>query len=328
MPYKQKIIKLISYFQRMIPTHFGRCIFLSWYCEKGSCKFCFRSTIKDKIKNAKNAKRSLASILADAIIGKNLGWSIEFLTGGYGIFPFEEIVQIAKYVSGIYHQKIWVNLGALKEEELKQLKPYVEGVCASIETINQELHDKICPEKKIEPYSEMLKLSKKMGFQTSITIVVGLGETKEDFRLLEDYIKKYDLDRITFYALKPVKGTPYTKSPEPEYYAWWIEQTRKYFPKIKIMAGLTPKRVDYVKNILKAGADAFTKFPAVNQFNSEKAQLIEKLVKDAGREMQGSLTKLPNIDWTKEVDKLEISEDLKQRVKQKIKESMQHMLKP
>lgn len=309
----------------MSQTHFGRCIFLSWYCEKGSCKFCFRSTIKNKIKDAKNAKRSLASILTDAIIGKNLGWSIEFLTGGYGIFPFDEILNIAKHVSEIYQQKIWVNLGALKKEELEKLKPYVEGICASIETINPELHDNICPEKAIEPYSEMLELAKKLGFKTSITIVIGLGETKEDFSLLKEYIKKHDLDRITFYALKPVKGTHYTKSPDPEYYAWWIKQVRDNFPGIKIMAGLTPKRVDYVKNILEAGADAITKFPAVKQFNSEKAKLIEKLVKDSGRDFTGSLTKLPDIDWNKEVDKLSLDENLKKQIKIKLKEYLKTM---
>jgi biotin synthase-like enzyme len=309
----------------MKKTWFGRCIFLSWYCEKGTCKFCFRSTIKHKISFAKNAKRSLASILTDAIIGKNLGWTIEFLTGGYGIFPFEEIVKIAKYVSEIYNQKIWVNLGALKKEELEQLKPYVEGICASIETINPNLHDNICPDKKIGPYSDMLELAKKMGFQTSITIVVGLGETKEDFTLLKEYIKKYDLDRITFYALKPVKGTPYTKSPDPEEYAWWIKQTRDNFPKIKIMAGLTPKKVDYVKDILKAGADAITKFPALKQFDSEKAQLIEKLVKESDREFVGSLTKLPDIDWDQEVEKLSLDEELKSQIKLKLKEYLKKM---
>ena len=103
---------------------FGRCIFLSWYCDRGTCDFCFRSTIKHKIKHAKSAKRSFASVLTDAIIGKNLGWQIEFLTGGYGIFEFKEIVKIAKYVSIIYNQKIWINLGVLDKQELKKLAQY------------------------------------------------------------------------------------------------------------------------------------------------------------------------------------------------------------
>ncbi len=304
-------------------TFFGRCIFLSWYCQKGTCKFCYRSTIHHKVKHADSAKRTMPSILSDAIIGKNLGWEIEFLTGGYGIFEFDEIVKIAKYVSEIYNKKIWVNLGALTKEELTRLKPYVEGVCASIETINPELHKEICPDKQIEPYSAMLKLANELGFKTSITIVIGLGEKKEDFELLAEFIESHKLDRITFYALKPVMGTIYKKSPEPDYYAWWISQTRIRFPKLRIMAGLTPKNVDYVELILKAGANAFTKFPAIKEFNSDKARLIEELVKKSGRKFSGTLTKLPEIEWENEVEKLNLDSKLKEKVKAKLSEYLQ-----
>jgi len=306
-------------------TWFGRCIFLSWYCEKGSCKFCFRSTIQHKIKHAKTAKRSIESIMTDAIIGKNLGWRIEFLTGGYGIFSFEEMLDIIRKVSQIYNQKIWINLGTMDEEQLKQIKPYVEGVCASIETVEPKLHNELCPEKPIAPYEDFLETAGKLGFKKSITIVIGLGEKKEDFILLADFIEKHKLDRITFYALKPVKGTGFERSPDAEYYAWWISQTRKRFPKTKIMAGLTPKRPDYTKIILEAGADAITKFPAIKKFGSEDAELVEKLAKDAGRDFQGTLTKLPDIDWENEVDKLDFDDELKEKIKIKLKEYLRKM---
>lgn len=306
-------------------TFFGRCIFLSWYCDRATCKFCFRSTIKHKIKHAKNARRSLASIVCDAVLGKYLGWRIEFLTGGYGIFEFNEIVDIARIVSNIYGEKIWVNLGVLSKEEMLKLEPYVEGICASIETINPKLHHDICPDKEIEPYTDMLYLAKELGFKTSITIVIGLGEKKEDFELLKDYIKKIDLDRITFYALKPVKGTPYTKSPSIEEYSWWISETRKSFLDIKIMAGLTPKKVDYTKDILLAGANGITKFPAVRRFNSSEANLVEEMAKEAGREFDGSLTKIPDIDWSSVVDNLDLNDELKQKVKEKVFESISKM---
>ena len=313
----------------MKTTYFGRCIFLSWYCERASCKFCFRSTTKHKIKHAQNAKRSIPSILTDAIIGKNLGWQIEFLTGGYGIFDFKEIVNIAKLVSKIYNEKIWVNLGALKKSEMLKLKPYVEGICASIETIEPKLHNKVCPDKKIKPYSDMLKIAKELGFKTSITIVIGLGEKKEDFKLLKNYIEKYKLDNITFYALKPIKETEFehVPSPNPKYYAWWIKQTRKSFPNIKIMAGLTPKKVDYTKLLLESGATAITKFPAIRQFNSEKAKQIEKMAKEANRKFQGSLTKIPNINWDKEINKIKVDKKTKEQVKEKLEQSLIRMNK-
>lgn len=311
----------------MKQTWFGRCIFLSWYCERGTCKFCFRSTIQHKIKHAKNAKRSIPSILSDALLGRIMGWRIEFLTGGYGIFSFDEIVDIAKKVSEIYGHKIWVNLGALKEEELLKLQPYVEGICASIECVGLKLHKEMCPDKPIEPYIEMLKTADKMGFKKSITIIIGMGETKDDLEELLSFIEKLNLERITFYALKPVKGTPFTKSPDPDYYSWWIKKTRERFPELEIMAGLTPKNPDYTQKILEAGATAITKFPAVRRFNSPEAQLVEKMVKDAGFEFQGSLTELPKIDWDEEVNKLPFEEKLKQQIREKLELSLNQMKK-
>ena len=291
---------------------FGRCIFISWYCDVGSCKFCYRSTQKSRIKHAKKARRSLASMIVEAILAKNLGWRIEFLTGGYKVFSIDELVNIAKVISKVYGEKIWLNLGALKKEELEKFKPYVKGVVASIETINPELHKKICPDKDISKYEEMLEMD---GFKKSITIVIGLGEERKDFLLLKEFIEKHKLDRITFYALKPVKGTPYTEGPTTEDYCYWISETRKAFPDLQIIAGTTARRVKEVGKVLEAGADAITKFPATKRFNSEEARILESEVKKH-REWISTLTKLPDIDWENEVNKLDI--DNKEEVKKKL----------
>jgi len=252
-------------------------------------------------------------MIVEAILAKNLGWRIEFLTGGYKIYPIEELVGIAKVISKVYGEKIWLNLGALKKEELDLFKPYVKGVVASIETINPELHEKICPDKHIEEYEEMLKIE---GFMKSMTLVVGLGEKREDFPLLKEFIQKYKLDRITFYALKPVPGTPYEEGPSTEDYCYWISETRKAFPELEIIAGTTARRVGEVSKVLEAGANAITKFPATKKFNSEEARVLEAEVAKAGREFVSTLTKLPDIDWAKEVDKLDIEN--KEEVKKKL----------
>ena len=55
------------------------------------CPTCNRNVViidnsvyqKDKIKDPKKAKRTKESILAEAILSKNLGWEIEFISGGY-----------------------------------------------------------------------------------------------------------------------------------------------------------------------------------------------------------------------------------------------------
>jgi biotin synthase-like enzyme len=268
----------------------------------------------------------MAAILSDAIIGKAIGWRIEFLTGGYRIFSFDEQIEICRLVSAVYGHKIWINLGAIDDKRLRHMEKYVEGVCASIEAVEHSLHAQICPDKPIAPYSDMLKRAKEMGFKTSCTIVIGLGEKRSDFELLADFIDSHKLDRITFYALKPVAGTPYTKSPEPEEYAWWIAKTRIAFPKLEIMAGLTPKNAErYAELLLDAGANALTKFPAVKRFGSSQAKGIERQIVSAGRKFHGTLTKMPAVDWDGEVERLKLQPELEKQVKAKLKEVLEGM---
>jgi biotin synthase-like enzyme len=306
-------------------VYYGRCIFLSWYCERGTCKFCFRSTIHHKVKHAKSAKRSMASILVEAVLAKNLGWNIEFLTGGYGIYPFEEILEIIQNVNKILGKKVWVNLGSFTKEQLEQLKPYVEGICASIETVEPKLHDELCPDKPIKPYSDMLKEAKAVGFKTSIAIIIGLGET--DIELLHKFIKEHELDRITFYALKPVPGTIFEKKegPKSEYYADWIAKTRIAFTKLEIIAGTTARRYKEAEILFRAGANAITKFPATKLFGTEQAEVVEEGAKKAGRTFKGTLTKLPDIDWDKEADILDLDPVLKEQLKEKLRQYLKVM---
>lgn len=303
---------------------FGRCIFISWYCDVATCKFCYRSTQKARIKHAKHARRKLASLITEAILAKNLNWRIEFLTGGYKTYKTEELLKITKIISEIYNEKIWLNLGALTQEEIEQFKPYIKGVVASIETIDEELHNQICPNKPIQPYEEMLSTT---DLQKSITIVIGLGEKKEHFDQLKNFITKHNLDRITFYALKPVPETPYTEGPTTEQYTWWIKQTREAFPNLQIIAGTTLRRVNEVSAILEVGADAITKFPATKKFNSKEAKELEAQVKKANCEFISTLTKLPDIDWENEVEKLDIDENLKAETKEILKSYIKNMSK-
>lgn len=296
---------------------FGRCIFLSWYCERGTCTFCFRSTTKHHIKNAIDAKRSLASVLAEALIIKACEWRIEFLTGGYGIYPLHEIVRFCKLVSEILEEKIWINLGTLDEEQLSLLKPYVEGVVSSIETCEPKLHDKVCPDKSIEPYISMMKVCKKLGFKQSMTIVIGLGEKREDYKYLYDILSDNKLERITVYALRPVVGTLFTHGPSSEELCFWIASIRRDFSKIEIIAGTAVYRIPEIKLLLKAGANAITKLPATNIFNTSKGKLVEKEVLKAKRKFISKFVwkEISNYDFDYRIDKLDLSSEEKKEVK-------------
>lgn len=297
---------------------FGRCVFLSWYCSRGSCDFCFRSTQKHRISFAEKAKRTKESVYSEAIITKASNWKLEFLTGGYDVYSFEEILQVAKICYEVFGEKIWVNLGVLKKQDLEALKPYVEGVVASLETVNKNIHRKVCPDKEMAPYLEMLGVARTLGFKTGITIVIGLGETINDYVDAKKIIQDYGVDRVTLYALRPVKGTPYTNGPEPEDVVEWIARTRMDFPKIEIMAGTAVSRLPEVTYFLKAGANGFTKLPATRIFGSELAKSLTTLSKEAGRTLKSNFSTLNTDDWKHIVESLSLNDDEKNSLLKKL----------
>ncbi|MCK4589930.1 MAG: radical SAM protein [Nanoarchaeota archaeon] len=311
----------------MKPTHFERAIFLSWYCAKGDCKFCYMSTQKNKIKNPRLARRKLASIIAEALICKACGWEIEFLSGGYESHTLEELVNITKIIKQINKKKLWLNIGVLKESELKKFKPYIQGITGAIEVINPRLHKKICPSKPIKPIENMFNLCNKLKLKKSMTLIIGLGETLNDFPLLKNFIKKHKIDRITLYALNPHPGTPFKKGPKTNYYIKWIKQTRKTFPQLQIIAGSWVNRLNEIHQLLEAGADSITKFPSIKLFNTKFSHQIENEVKKANRKFTSTLTKLPKINWQKQIDQLNIEKDLKDQVKVSLNNYLKKMQK-
>src|SRR3989344_4901255 len=58
---------------------FERSLFINWTCGIADCKYCYLST---KPKKEMHALRSKASILAEIVICKVMGWRIGYITGG------------------------------------------------------------------------------------------------------------------------------------------------------------------------------------------------------------------------------------------------------
>ncbi len=272
-------------------TRFERAIFLSWYCSKGDCKFCYMSLQKPKIKNPKLARRRVQGIVKEAEICKKQGWNVEFLSGGYESYDIRELVEITKRVYEVTKQKQWLNLGVLKKEDIRRFLPYIEGVVGAVECINDKIRKETCPSKPLEGIENMLKDAGSLGLKKGITIIIGLGENEKDIPKLHRFIERYKVDRITFYRLNPHKGTIYKKGPESEYYATWIAKTRIKFPKIEIIAGSWVDKLDEIDLLLKAGANAITKFPAIKLFGTKYAEKIEEKAKEAGRTFKGSMIK-------------------------------------
>jgi biotin synthase-like enzyme len=301
-------------------TCFERAVFYSWACQlEECCKYCYMSTLP-KEKRTKEKVRSFASLLAETIIIKKLGWDYGFLSGGIGVFSDDKLLDLLKKTNEIMREKIWINVGILSKEQMTLSKPYIKGVVGTVEVLNSELHKKICPSKPIAPVEKMFEHAKELGLERAMTIIVGLGETINDFELLRRFISKHGITKIHVYGLNPQKRTMFENAEPPSvgYQAEWIRMVRKAFPDMNIQAGIWLDRVDYVAELLKAGANSISKFPALKKFGSEEAKEIERQAGLAGRKFVGSLTKLPKINWEREVDKLKLDSVLKEKIKKKL----------
>jgi biotin synthase-like enzyme len=307
-------------------TWYGRCIFLSWYCSIGDCTFCFRTTQKHKIHHPKGSKRSMGSVLLEALFSRLFNWRIEFLTGGYGMMPFDELKEFAKNVSQVYNEKIWLNIGILTNEQLEQLRPYVKGIVSSMETLHPQIHKKVCPSKPIEPYDKMFKNLK--DFKKSICLIVGLGDTYDDMKYAYEFIEKHNINRVTIYALKPIRDGPFKEGPSVEEYVNWIARLRIKFPKLEIIAGTNLRRSEEVGYLMKAGANAITKFPATKQFATKKAHLLTNLITNEQRIFTSNLTDLKDINFEQEINKLSIDQPYKDQMLEKLPLYLKTFLNP
>lgn len=324
---EQEIASLIEQanqvFQQHFPptTAFERAVFFSWGCTIGDCTFCYMST-QPKSKKPTETKRTVESILAEFVLCKQVGWEIGFFTGGIGVFSPKEMEFLLNAIYAILGEKIWLSIGPVPEAILKMYLPYIKGVVGSTETINPALHKIVCPSKPLEPYERMFEAAQKLGLQRAMTFIVGMGETHDDFTLLNAFIQKYDISKIHVYGLIPQEGTMFENAmiPSKEEQAWWIAQLRIAFPTLDIQCGVWEDRIERVSYLLKAGANSISKFKATKLFGTPTAKRIEEEATRAGRVFQGTLTVMPDIDWEQEVEKLSLKRELKERIKKKLLE--------
>jgi len=308
-------------------TCFERAIFYSWACKlEDCCRYCYMSTLP-KEKRTQDKVRSLASLLAETIITKKLGWDYGFLSGGIGVLSDEKILDLLKKTNEIMGGKVWINIGVLSKKQMELFSPYIKGVVGTIEVLDPELHRNICPSKPVEPVERMFDEAKEIGLDRGMTLIVGLGESIDDFSLLKEFIEKHGISKIHIYGLNPQKGTLFEDAEPPsiKYQAEWIRRTREAFPDIDIQAGIWLDRVGYVGELLRAGADSISKFPALKSFGSSEAKEIEHQAEIAGRRFRGTLTELPEIDWDSEVDMLSFDAGLKTKIKDKLKGYLEKM---
>jgi biotin synthase-like enzyme len=298
---------------------FERAVFFSWGCVIGDCTFCYMSTQPlDKV--VKETKRSNASILAEFILAKHLGWDIGFFTGGIGVLKPDELEFLLKIIYQITQEKIWLSVGPVSKPLLQRYLPYIRGVVGSTETINPILHKQVCPSKPLKPYEIMFENAQELNLERAMTFIVGMGETKEDLTLLKEFIEKYQINKIHIYGLIPQKGTPFENSamPTKEDQAWWIANLRIAFPKLDIQCGIWEDRTERISYLLDAGSNSISKFKALKLFGTDVAKKIEQQAKIANRKFIGTLTTLPDIDWHAEIFKIDLDQELKTKIEEKL----------
>ena len=297
-----------------------RAVFLSWWCDKGDCAFCYMSTQKEKIKDPKKARRNINNIYAEAEMCKRLDWNIEFLSGGYESFSTQEIKEIATTIKDITGNGVWLNTGIT--DELSEYGSEIKGITGAVEVANPEIHQKVCPSKKLEDISNMLDVAGDLGFKKAITIILGLGETLDDVSYIIDYIKDHKIDRVIFYSLNPHKETIYANSSQPAslYYAQVVAQVRLAFPDIEIICGTWIDNLANIGILILSGANGITKFPLFKMFGTKYGKRVEEEVKWAGRNLKGTFTDKNMLG----PQKSEVSPELDKFIKRYVKESLKN----
>lgn len=297
-----------------------RAIFLSWWCDKGDCAFCYMSTQKNKIKDPKKARRNVNNIYAEAEMCKRLNWNIEFLSGGYESFTTQEIKQIATTIKDITGDGVWLNTGIT--DELDEYGSEIKGITGAVEVANPQIHEKVCPSKKLDDISHMLDVAGDFGFKKAITIILGLGETLDDVDYIIDYIKDHNIDRVIFYSLNPHKETIYANSSQPAslYYAQVVAQVRLAFPDIEIICGTWIDNLANIGILILSGANGITKFPLFKMFGTKYGKRVEEEVKWAGRDLKGTFTDKNQLG----PEQSEINPELDKFIKRYINESLKN----
>ena len=297
-----------------------RAVFLSWWCDKGDCAFCYMSTQKDKIKDPTKARRNVNNIYAEAEMCSRLDWNIEFLSGGYKSFTTSEIKEIAVNIKNITGDGVWLNTGIT--DELSEYESEIKGITGAVEVANPEIHNRVCPSKSLDDISNMLDTAGDLGFKKAITIILGLGETLDDVEYVIDYIKNHDIDRVIFYSLNPHKETIYADKSQPAslYYAQVVARVRLEFPEIEIICGTWIDNLANIGILILSGANGITKFPLFKMFGTKYGVRVEEEVKWAGRQLKGTFTDKSKLGEMKS----DVSPDLDKFIKRYIKESLKN----
>ncbi len=269
-----------------------RAIFLSWWCERGNCSFCYMSTQKKLISYKSRARRRVSSIFAEAELLRRIGWKVAFISGGYGAYSIEEIRDVTQTVFEITADPTWLNVGVLSGSDMALFGDEIVGVTGSVETLAMDIRNSICPGKPLGPITDMFEAAADLGLERAMTLILGLGEGSADLARLIDFIREQKISKITVYSLNPHEGTPFSDSPPPPslYQAGVIAALRLEFPRLRIVAGTWIDQLPNIGVLCLAGANGVTKYPLLRMFGNRFGKKVEEEIEAAGRQVKGTFT--------------------------------------
>jgi biotin synthase-like enzyme len=311
-------------------VYFERSVFTNWTCAIADCKYCYLSTKpKYNPQEATKALRSKESILAEILICKAMGWKIGYITGGLRVESADYLIDLLNKIEIVQGEKTMMNFGPYSHNLVQKFKPHLLGMGSAVESFDEELHNFICPSKPLKSLMLFLENLGKENLQKYITIILGMGEKKDDVETVIENIKKYNINKIQLCFLKPQENTVFNDvpPPNPEYMAWWVAKIRIACPNIKINIALVKERIADVSLYLQAGANGFTRFMVFNDVCTKYATELVEGCKKAGRELQGHFNGVPEIDVEELVNQLPFEKDTKDTIKEKADQYYQKLTK-
>lgn len=179
-------------------------------------------------------------------------------SGGHG-YKGKQAVNAAKIVKNQTNLEILVNVGAdLTEKSINQLAELnADTVCCNLETINEEVFNKVKPGETLEDRINVCEMVSDAGIELSSGLLLGIGENEEDHLEHLKFLDSFKtLGEIPIMGFNPYVGTPMENHPpcSLEEQLKIVAVTRLMYPTIRITVPTPTIGPENVRYSLNAGA--------------------------------------------------------------------------
>ncbi|MCK4912699.1 MAG: biotin synthase BioB [Candidatus Omnitrophica bacterium] len=180
----------------------------SGYCNQ-DCKFCAQST-HHSTDIATHPLKKKEEIIKAAKKAKEIGVEkFGIVTSGNCLAPkeLEEIILAISQIKEEIGIVVCASLGALKVEELKQLKEAgLTRYHHNIET-SERFYKQIVSTHDFKERVDTVRAAKAVGLEVCSGGIIGMGETWQDRIDMAFALKELDIDSVPINILVPIKGT-------------------------------------------------------------------------------------------------------------------------